>query len=206
MTTKTVAITHRPARDRFEAYRVEVEGTKDEFYRTETALLQVLTKAQLMATGDVAIHESYSKAELIEDAVKHRWEDRQEVKEYNRLMHLESRESEIVDSVTTIQTRLREALDAVGNLAKGNDISSLEAAMNLVKQIRVMHFLWLRVAEVTGPNKREPLDAIRYVAEEATLRALDALEDNSTDLFAHRVTARWIRRNEHLIKALEYYV
>lgn len=198
--------TYRPARDLFEGFRETATTARAEFYQRETILLGGMTKAQLMATGDVAIHESYSKAELLDDALRHRWANQAEAQEYDRLMHLESRESEIFDNIEKIQGKLAEALKVVEELALvGTDLSSLDDAMHQVRQFRVQADLWSQVADLIGPDGREPLDAIRIVAQEATGRAMDALEDNSRDLFAHRITARWIRRNEHLIKALEYY-
>lgn len=201
----TVSITYRPAAERFAAYRTAAEVAKAEFVKTETALLGVLTKAQLMATGDVAIHESYTKPELIEDAVKSRWNRTAQAEEYDRLMHLDSREDEVVQAVEKAQERLRDVLSTVARLAESGDVYSLDGAMQLVRQTRVLVDLWTRVAELTGPDGREPLDAIRTVAKLATQYALDRLEDNSMDLHEARVTAKWIRRNEHLIKALEYY-
>lgn len=202
----TITITYRPAAERFEGFRETATTARAEFYQRETILLGGMTKAQLMATGDVAIHESYSKAELLDDALRHRWARTEVAKEYDRLMHLESRESEIVDAVEQIQGKLAKALEVVADLADtGTDLSSLEDAMHQVKQFRVQAWLWEQVADLIGPDGREPLDAIRVVAEMATARAMDALEDNTVDLFAHRVTARWVRRNQHLIEALEYY-
>lgn len=199
-------ITFTPAADAFEAYREHATAVREAFYANNRPGLEAMTKAELMATGDVAIHETYKKDELVEDALSHMWAKTDVAKEYDRLMHLESRESEVQDGVTESQQRLAEARQAVANLAgKNGDMASLEGAMNLLKQILYLTDLWIQVAENIGPDKLEPLAAIRHVAEYATERAMDALEDNTTDLFQHRVAARWIRRNEHLIKALDYY-
>lgn len=48
MTTTTIA--YRPAAERFEAYAPQAVAAREEYFRSETALLQVLTKAREPST------------------------------------------------------------------------------------------------------------------------------------------------------------
>lgn len=202
----STTITYRPARARFEEFQPGFKEYKQTWYANHAPALQAMTKQQLMETGDVAIHESYTKPELIDDALRHRWARTEVAQEYERLMHLESRESEVIDNIESIQGRLDEAMRAVVRIAQGGkDVNGLEAATNLVKQIKVLADLWQQVADLIGPDGQEPLQAIRLVASYATDRVLDAVQDRAHDLFEARMQARWVNKNEHLIKALNSY-
>jgi len=197
MTTTTEIYAPAAARlaDALPAY----EDAKGVFYRLHTARFNDNSKAQIMATGLVFIHESYAKAELIEDAVNHLWWKEPKFRDFTKLEDEAKSEAAILHLIEQSAKAVKNYLQQTIETAQRGDVSLMLKVVRAVEREHVYNTLWQRVAELSHPEVMEPLQAMRKVVYEAANRVLDDLEDNADDVTAARFRARWVRKSSDII-------
>lgn len=199
-----MTITYTPANDARDAARPAYLLSMGAFKQHNRPAYEAMTKAQLMDSGYVAIHESYSKAELVDDALAHLWREQPTFKEFNELADAAEVETTILERIESAWKDRDRGLASVRDVAKSFGKPYMHIA-NLLKCTKALHReqveldLWERVEILTAPGQHTPAEALRLVLFEAVNQALDDLEDNTEDLATARIRARWARQNGALV-------
>jgi hypothetical protein len=194
--------TYTPAADRYEAFAATTyEPARERFRAERRSILLQRTKAELLAQiGSAPALASLTKPELVDRVLNKLWSKSGEQATLEELRRPLVKERELLDRIADSVRDLEFAKETLATAVAEGKLYKVTDDAARVRENAVIVEIFERVAELTGPDEHEPLEALLQVIAEETVRVLEDLEANTHDLFPARVRARWIRRTTYLIE------
>jgi hypothetical protein len=193
---------YTPAGDRFTAMAADRDEDFAAFSTFHTDRLNKMTVAEILEAEAEALAKvnpvPKAKGEMITAAIEEMYTETAMHVVWLKLRREANREDDALERAEIADKALESHRLALGKAVEEGDLRAVDMLAQTVRREAMNVALWKQVAHLTGPDKLEPLQAVEAIVKEATIRALDDLEDNTQDMTNARIRARWIRRNAPL--------